>query len=121
MCLGSPGLKEQKDVAWSTGMTADQQEESASVGDSIVFTWTSFHNVYMFADEAAFNACDFAGATELAPADVNTYTFEVTDTGTFYFGCSVGSHCNAGQKLALTVAGMFYMCVSSPSQPAVVL
>ena len=121
MCLGSPGLKEQKDVAWSTGMTADQQEESASVGDSVVFTWSSFHNVYMFADEDAFNACDFAGATELAPADVNTYTFEVTDTGSFYFGCSVGTHCSLGQKLALTVAGMFYMCVNSPAQPAVVL
>ena len=121
MCLGSPGLKEQKDVAWSTGMTADQQEESASVGDSVVFTWTGFHDVYMFADETAFNACDFAGATQLADTDVNTYTFEVTDTGTFYFGCSVGGHCDYGQKLALTVAGMFYMCVNSTSQPAVVL
>ena len=127
MCLGFPllrlGLKvTTKDIAWNTDMTAEQRAETVILGDSVVFTWTGTHDVYRFPDEAAFTSCDFAGATELAPTSVNTYTFETTSPGTFYFGCSVSAHCSeAGQKLALTVAGMFYMCVNSTSQPAVAM
>ena len=62
----------------------------------------------MFPNEDAYTACNFDGATALAgTVDVNTHTYNAVATGIFYLGSSVGGDCAAGQKLTLTVTGMF--------------
>ena len=99
-------------------MTAGQQAVSAKVGDTVVFTWSGTHDVNEFPDEAAYTACEFGGATELAASSPDgTYTYTAVEWGTFYFGSSIGGDCSADPpKLTLTVTGMFYMRVNSTSQ-----
>ena len=59
------------------------------LGEKVVLEWTdyfAFHNVFRMKDKAAYDACDFEGAVELAPsaaikrfgADEHTYV-EVVD------------------------------------------
>ena len=76
---------------------------TAAVGDSLLFQWSGYpsHNVYRMADEAAFNNCDFSGATNLG--DSSPVEITITELPV-YFACSVGSHCANGQKLAVTAA-----------------
>ena len=41
------------------------------VGEKVVLEWTdyfAFHNVFRMKDKAAYDACDFTGAVELAPS-----------------------------------------------------
>ena len=99
-------------------MTAEQQAVSAKVGDTVVFTWSGTHDVQRFHDQAAYTACEFGGATELAASSLDdTYTYTAAEWGTFYFGSSIAvGDCNANPKLTLTVTGMFYMRVNSTSQ-----
>ena len=65
-------------------------------------------------DEAAYAACDFSAG--LKEGDIPGSTFELEDGffrivtvegleagNTYYFACSVGGHCFAGQKIAVTV------------------
>merc|ERR1711990_106044 len=75
---------------------------TAAAGDSVVFTYSSSHDVYEFSDKAAFDACDFGSATLLGGTRDSPYTLEVT--GTHYIGCSKGSHCRNGQKVAINGA-----------------
>ena len=69
--------------------------------------WTdyfAFHNVFRMKDKAAYDACDFDGAVELAPsAATGSVTIEATETTTYY-ACEIGDgfHCDNGQKLSVT-------------------
>ena len=53
-------------------------------GEKVVLEWTdyfAFHNVYRMKDKAAYDACDFDGAVELAPsAATGSVTIEATET-----------------------------------------
>jgi ATP phosphoribosyltransferase len=55
-------------------------------GEKVVLEWTdyfAFHNVFRMKDEAAFDACDFTGAVELAPsAATGSVTIDATETTT---------------------------------------
>ena len=51
-------------------------------------------------DKAAFDGCDFTGATDLGDLQLQ-YTIAALPA---YFACSVGNHCVSGQKLAVTHA-----------------
>ena len=85
-------------------MTATEQAQTVAVGTNVIFQWTGSHNVYVMPNKAAYEACDFSQATELAPSSVNEYTYKASTAGTVYFGCNVIAHCQfANQKLALTV------------------
>ena len=57
-------------------------------GENVVLEWTdyfAFHNVFRMKDKAAYDACDFAGAVELAPsAATDSVTIEATETTTYY-------------------------------------
>jgi len=82
------------------GVPANQVLE-VSEGDMIKFEWSSGHNVEQMADETKFTGCDFSGSTMLG--DTSPVTTAALTVGTHYYACSVGSHCAAGQKLAVTV------------------
>ena len=76
-------------------------------GEKVVLEWTdyfAFHNVYRMKDKAAYDACDFEGAVELAPsAATGSVAIEATETTTYY-ACEIGDgfHCDNGQKLSVT-------------------
>merc|ERR1712178_545445 len=71
--------------------------------------WTGPHNVYMFPDKAAFDACDFSKAAMIG--DQSGTVFDIPNTAgqhegdidTLYFACQVTGHCAAGQKIAVSV------------------
>ena len=112
-CDGEPTVKAVADtymgycpqvieINWLAGFgSADARAKTAAVGDSMRFEWSGYHNVYQMADEAAFNNCDFSGATNLG--DSSPVEITITELPA-YFACSVGSHCANGQKLAVTAA-----------------
>ena len=73
------------------------------VGTPVTFSWTELHNVEEMASEAAYAACDFTGATEVASTAVQTVDVAAPSSATTkYYACSVGAHCAAGQKIAIT-------------------
>ena len=78
-------------------------------GGTVTLLWPGqVHHVYQSASQSDFAACATSGGTMLASTGVNTYSHTFTTVGTFYFICTVGSHCNQGQKIAITVtAGAF--------------
>ena len=77
------------------------------VGEKVVLEWTdymAFHNVFRMKDKAAYDACDFDGAVELAPsAATGSVAIDATETTTYY-ACEIGDgfHCENGQKLSVT-------------------
>ena len=86
---------------------------TVTVGDKLSFGYGINHNVYQMASEAAYNACDFTGATELAgtghgggsgTAYDNLYEAVVTtaDAGQLFIACKVGAHCTGNQKVTIT-------------------
>ena len=93
-------------VPWLAGFGTDAaavaaRSKAAHVGDSLHFMWggTTVHNVYMMANKAAFDSCDFTGATNLGAVSPIAYTLTELPT---YFACQIPGHCAAGQKLAVT-------------------
>ena len=90
-------------------MSQSEQKQTVSVGDNVVFNWGGVHNVYEMPSETAFDACDFSQAVELASTTQRSYTYKATASGTFYFACQISGHCNLGQKLSLTVTGVFFL------------
>ncbi len=78
---------------------------SAAAGETVTFTWgPDTHDVWLMADETHYNNCDWDGATEIHSTSVQTG--DVAGLGeTKYYACHVGSHCDVGQKIAITWAG----------------
>ena len=63
--------------------------------------------------QAEFDGCTRTGATELAPSSSGgSYSITLDTPGTFFYICEVGSHCQSGQKLAVTVTA------PSPAPPS---
>ena len=78
-----------------------------AAGSTATFTWEETHDVWEFVDEAAYNSCDFSGATEVGgSSDSSVMSVDVTESAATvkYYGCSVaaGTHCDVGQKIAIT-------------------
>ena len=77
---------------------------SAGAGETVTFSWTDTHDVWLMADETHYTNCDWDGATEIHSTSVKTG--DVAGLGeTKYYACHVGSHCESGQKIAITWAG----------------
>merc|ERR1711939_339375 len=87
------------------GMTPTEQKATVEANTNVVFEWSGLtHDVYQFADKTSYDKCEFAGAKKLAGEAVSgAYTYAAKTVGTFYFGCQVTGHCQAKQKLTLTV------------------
>jgi len=78
--------------------------ETAAAGEAVTFTWTDTHDVWAMADQTHYDSCDFNGAVEVHSTSVKTG--DVSGLGeTKYYACHVGSHCESGQKVAITWAG----------------
>merc|ERR1719506_340205 len=99
------GQRPQKAITWRLGMTKADREQTVAAGTDVLFKWIGTHNVFLLPNKAAYDACNFDQATELASSSVNEYTYKASAAGTFYFACKMRGHCHFGdQKLALTVA-----------------
>jgi uncharacterized cupredoxin-like copper-binding protein len=83
---------------------------SINVSDVLVFSFPAgFQNVYLMPTKSAHDICDFSEATELDAGNAGTYAWRATKEGTYYFSSNklvegLGTHCEAGQKLAITVS-----------------
>jgi len=77
------------------------------MGDKIRFSApaTLPHNLFELTNESSLDQCDFTGSTSIALVTEifagHEIAFDVA--GIFYFSCSIGSHCNAGQRLTVEV------------------
>lgn len=92
----------------------------ATVNDTLTFTWSSPHNVYISASEHDFDDCVKSGGTELASGvSGGTYTATLPTAGIFYYICTVGGHCASGQKVAVHVLqeGQGFPLPPPPSPP----
>ena len=81
---------------------------TAMPGDTLVFIWEGNDNVFLMTGEDAFDRCSFQGATfqsdgnlERGPEFWVQYTIPRFVQGPLYFGCGVGGHCFAGQKIRI--------------------
>jgi hypothetical protein len=94
------------DVDWMAGFASESaRKKEASVGDTLNFRWgQGSHDVYLMPSQQAFAACDFSSATKLG--ETTGIHYKLTSLPA-YFACGkyAGSHCQAGQKMAVTAAG----------------
>ncbi|KAJ7554227.1 hypothetical protein O6H91_06G132100 [Diphasiastrum complanatum] len=99
--------------------------ESIFPGDSVVFRYTpTFHTVYSLPTKLAFDNCNFAVATLLDDGASGHFTWVAPiQAGQYRFACAKtiegqGSHCNAGQKITITVlSSRSSSPVASPPAP----
>lgn len=78
------------------------EPRTVSVGDTLTFVWplTATHNVYLHPS----GTCDVTDSVEVGVAPGASYTFvEADEDQQLTFACDVGSHCEAGQILQVTV------------------
>jgi len=95
---------------WSA-MPSSPSSYKVVIGDKLSFKYTTSHNVYLMPSPEAYESCDFSAATELASDSYgggegsfpNVYEAVTTATGTLYFACEKPGHCEARQKIAVTV------------------
>ncbi|XP_073015900.1 blue copper protein-like isoform X2 [Primulina eburnea] len=82
-------------VNWASGKTF-------SVGDILVFNFVTNQHDLVQVTRASYDACDddneIGSIITTGPANVTLIT-----TGDHYYICTFGRHCEAGQKLAITV------------------
>lgn len=69
-------------------------------GDSLEFNWTATHNVLEVTTKTEYDSCVKTNGT---PNDTSPVTFNLTKNGTYYYICTIGSHCNLGQKVTIVV------------------
>jgi len=89
-------------VNWA--IPTNSQAITVMQGAHVGFTWIGNHDVYKSASKADFDSCKKTGGTIAAPAaNAGTWKAALSTVGTHYYICSVGGHCGAGQKIAITV------------------
>ncbi len=78
--------------------------------DLVLWFDTGKQDLWQMYDSATWKTCDFSYATQLlAPVSAaGEYTelrlkLNTLKAGTYYLACGVGSHCDVGQKLVLTL------------------
>jgi len=97
--LALAGFAHSADIDWTACLgTCVDTPISVSTDESINFVNVGGHNVFLFDDKAAYDSCNFNAAVQ-----ISSETYSSSSTGTFYFGCEKGTHCNGGQKITVTV------------------
>ncbi|OWM71761.1 hypothetical protein CDL15_Pgr005949 [Punica granatum] len=75
--------------------------KSFDAGDTVVFNWTGTHDV------AEVSETDYDNCTKTNPIgtiqSTSPYSVTLSSNGSRYFICTVSTHCEMGQKVALTV------------------
>jgi len=82
-----------------------------AIGGVVFLKWDKAwsHDLMQLASQAHYDSCDFTGAKPLvAPTSgsgTESYSYECETPGeTIYLACSVGNHCNMGQKVVVTTS-----------------
>ncbi|KAK9067371.1 hypothetical protein SSX86_014698 [Deinandra increscens subsp. villosa] len=102
---GKQGWDESTDFdSWASGQTF-------KVGDTLVFKYTTLHNVAELGSESAYKNCDVGSATN-SMSDGNSVV-KLTKAGTRYFACGTPGHCGQGMKVKITTVS-----ASSDSSPS---
>lgn len=74
------------------------------VGDSLVFDWTGTHNVNRQVSANCSLSTEGDDVVFISDTPPATYQVENEDAGkTIYFTCRVGSHCESGMVMAVSV------------------
>jgi len=97
-------------IFWSK-IPSSQTEYSVAIGEKLSFQYKSGHSVVMMASYAAWQSCDFTGATELASSTQgggsselpNLYEAVTAADGTLYIACGFSGHCEGGQKVQVHI------------------
>jgi hypothetical protein len=86
-------------LTWSVQSYSETQ---ATVGDSVTFTYSSNHNVYIHpTGDCSEDGRIMVGDNNASPV---TYTFTADEVGTtVVFACDTGSHCESGQIISYAV------------------
>ena len=73
-------------------------------GSKVTFSWSegSLHSIHMTRDQAVYEACDVAAATEVSPFRVSETEVLTPDLGVTYYFDGFGSNCAVG-KLKIIV------------------
>ena len=111
------------DWDWLSGFMGESKRAlTVEVGQTVRFTNMQGHNIVVVPSKAAFDACSFANdAAVVTPSAESTYTWTApSQAGLVYLVCGVGTHCIAGQKLAVTVALIVPTATDAPVSVAVV-
>jgi hypothetical protein len=86
-------------IPWATGSGCTST--SVPVGEPLTFVCSSSHDAWQFDDFAAYGACDFGRATQIADRGDSPFILNAP-AGSLYYGRGVGSHCLCGyQKIEL--------------------
>ena len=81
---------------WEQNVDPPLERRYFKEGETIVFMWTSFHNVFLHPS----GTCGETGATEVgATSDGGTASFTFADPGSYWFACDLGTHCEDGGML----------------------
>ena len=103
-------------IAWRVPPQDDPYlSQTAKVGDTVSFTWSAGHNVYIYPTKT----CDKAGAKLVSETSVATYEFKEDDVGKVVFACDVYNHCKDGQIITFTVESDLPSTPSTPSPPPI--
>lgn len=78
---------------------------TAAVGDTVTFTYSDYHNVFLQSGAAGQAPCDPSGATQVGGNTDSPASFTFTEAGAYTFACHAGSHCDNGQIVTFTVGG----------------
>ena len=97
-------------IFWSK-IPSSQTEYSVAIGEKLSFQYKSGHSVVMMASYAAWQSCDFTGATELASSTQgggsselpNLFEAVTAADGTLYIACGFSGHCEGGQKVQVHI------------------
>ena len=56
------------DLDWNDQFSASDKTLALPASETLSFAWAGYHDVVRMADEAAYDACDFAGSTSVGSA-----------------------------------------------------
>ncbi|KAK6783841.1 hypothetical protein RDI58_017295 [Solanum bulbocastanum] len=96
-------------VNWASGRTF-------RVGDTLVFNFATGAHDVVKVTKSAYDSCSSSGP--VSPITVGPANITLNSTGTEYFICTFGQHCNAGQKLAINVTTSSTTTPSPAPSPA---
>lgn len=89
------------DSGWTPG--ASIANFSVNMGDTLLFNYGPFDDVWLIPDANATMSCDFSHALLLADRNASPLAFNATFPGTVGFASSAPGHCLEGQRVVITV------------------